>query len=191
MSLSKPYRQALALFILAAVLYALFSVCSIFIFSPITENRRDIAELRFQIDRQQRVATNAATYVASLTSLNGEISEHREFLESTDHSVASANLQAAVREFAQQSGAQIITLEGHPSEDHGSLQEVSISVSSHASIDDLRSFLYQIGAHRPYLTVKDLRLSRRAQGRTDGRQDNNQVNAQFRVVGHMRPIGNL
>lgn len=158
-ALSKPYRRALALAVVAGLILFLFAVVVQPWLNEAEEHRTAIkgltTELQSDAAAVARVPGLKANY-AALTSNTGTI---KRLFEGETASVASVGLQTATRSILSKSKAEVISVEALPPAAQESLQRIGARVVFRGDEGILRAVLHEVNSAVPLLYVERLTIN--------------------------------
>jgi general secretion pathway protein M len=155
-----------------------------------TESGQGVTQLSEQLARYRRVAQAAPRVQASLEEIRVLQSASDYYLKSDRASLASAELQQAVKSVINASGATLVSSQTVRREGAGGLlPEVAIKVHMRGDIDSLREVLHELEGGQPVLVLDDVFITAspaRRYARNQGRKGAETLDVRFKVIGYLR-----
>ena len=182
--------RAWALALLAGVV-ALFSLGFVAPLLGLAREYRESAEdLRFRLQRLQRIASEKDDLVRRLEKLKAEGQHDENFLEKNTAALASADLQTRIKEAVSAAGGELTSTQVIPERQVEGFTRIAVKVRMNGSTPVLRDVLHQFESDQPFLFIENLNIRpiRIPRRRTAAEQPQvpDRLSVDFEVVGYMR-----
>ncbi len=185
--LSKPYRRALALTLLA---FGLFNVLSIVVGPWLgggLKHAADIERLSSALRARQIMVERIPVLEARLAELKKDPQSGKRLLDGANATLAAASLQSQVRSILVQSNASVMSVEGLNSEPEKPLQHVSTRVVFRGGETILRNVLHRLETAVPFLYVDRLTINTTGGKVADTKSAASHLVVTLEVFGYWRP----
>lgn len=161
--LSKPYRRALALTLLAIIVLFIFAtVIEPWLSASLAHGRR-MARLSAELETRQSMAERIPALEARLAALESDPQSGKRLLPGANPALAAASLQGALRHVLSSSKAQIVSVEGLPGESASKGGSGSARIAARITVrgdeTELRDVLHGIETAVPFLYVQRLQVN--------------------------------
>ena len=183
--LSGWQQRALALLILALVIWA----AAVSIVRPVLTGYLDhvesIADAKHQLVQYKRIASSTSDLSARLSDLNASDFDGAFLRSAATPTVAVASVQADLKKWVSDHGGQVTSSQGRPTAPAGKNLRVPVVISFNGDMQVLEKVLYDIEKTVPYLIVDSLAVKQQRAREANG--DRNPVlNVTLGVSGFVR-----
>lgn len=149
-------QRWIALGLLAVVIILLSYIIIIPSISKAMEFSEEKNELIFRLQRYQRTIDRKDGVLESYNAIKTEYDNRRYLTNQSTESLASAELQNAIKMAVVTTGGQLISTQVLPSKIEGEFKRISVKVRMMGTIEGLRSVLYQIETSVPLYVIDDM-----------------------------------
>lgn len=158
-----------------------------------TESGQEVTQLSERLSRYRRIAQTAPRVEAALEELRALQSASDYYLKNDRASLASAELQQAVKSVINASGAKLVSSQTVRRQGGGgALPQVSIKVHMRGDVASLREVLYELEAGQPVLVLDDVFITAspaRRYARSQASKGAGTLDVRFKVTGYLRGEG--
>lgn len=191
--LAQKYSKILAMLCLGLALGGVYVVAVAPILGLYRESELAVAQLSERLARYRHIAQTAPRVRATLEELTALRSASDYYLKSDRASLASAELQQAVKSVINASGAKLVSSQTARSEGPGGLlPRVAIKVHMRGDVDSLREVLHELESGPPVLVLDEVFITAspaRRYARSRSRQGAETLDVRFKVIGYLRGEG--
>ncbi|MGD9000140.1 MAG: type II secretion system protein GspM [Granulosicoccaceae bacterium] len=175
------------MFIFFALIYALLIEPAMSLYRT---NDETIAELRTRLSRYQHVATGLEVLEKELEQLSRDQSVNNYYLKSKSATLASAELQAHVKNVIDDADGRLVSTQPLAENDRDSSRRVKIQVRMAGDIETVRRVFYKLEFGTPGLLVDEVSMvhtvsSRRRPAATEAA---GALDVRFNLTGFMRGV---
>jgi hypothetical protein len=182
--ISPPFRKALALTLLFAVLYLAATKVALPVAEAFTSYGESIERSQILLDRYRRLAAEEPMVKTRYKALRREAARSGLFLGAPTLELAAASLQARIGNSTRVSGVQLASVQMLAPIPAGDMMKVSARVTAAGSPQGLTRLIHNLETSPPYLFVDKIRISI-MDGSGDGAAAaKTVVQAQFDIAGY-------
>ncbi len=155
-------------------------------YDQLTEN------MQSQLEIYQRVATHSDQYQAEYQRLLRQQGQDRRYLQSDTESLATAELQRAVKQVIAGKNGEIISTQVAQTVEEEGFKRVAIRIRMKSTLEDMVAIFHAIESQKPYLFIDDInvrsrQVARRRMPANQELQDAlSQLEIDFQLSGYMR-----
>lgn len=182
----------IALLLLVIGLMALFAAFALPAWSLNNHYDELIASMQNQLEIYRRVTTHSDQYQAEYQRLVRLQAQDRRYLRSDTESLATAELQQAVKQVIAGKNGEIISTQVTPSKDEEGFKRVAIRIRMKSTLEDMVKIFHAIESQKPYLFIDDVNVRsrqvsrRRMPANQDLQEALSQLEIDFQLAGYMR-----
>jgi general secretion pathway protein M len=184
--LSPPFRRALALAILVALVAGGYYAIAQPLIDSYADNRATIAQLQDTLARYRRAARALAPRQAELASLKKSQATADGFLQGSSDTLIAAQIQNRVKQTADAAKAELKSSQVLPAEAEGKLKRIAVRDQMSATTAGLLAMFHDLEAQSPLLFLDNVTLQVRPTALRD-RSDpgsGDVIDVQFDVYGY-------
>ena len=151
-----------------------------------------ISSMQNQLEIYRRVATHSDQYQAEYQRLVRLQAQDRRYLQSDTESLATAELQRAVKLVIAGKHGEIISTQVTQTTEEEGFKRVAIRIRMKSTLEDMVEIFHAIESQKPYLFIGDInvrsrQVSRRRMPANQELQDAlSQLDIDFQLSGYMR-----
>jgi general secretion pathway protein M len=143
----------------------------------------EIEDLAFRIGRLRRVAQSADAWSARAEKTRAQTEEEGQFLEGATPALAAAELQARIKQLAEDAGGTLTSTQASAPREEEGFTRVGVRANMTGTVHTLREVLHAVESSRPYLLVSTLNISA-----DRGRQAQpGQLRMDVEIYGYLKP----
>ncbi|CAI8834946.1 type II secretion system protein GspM [Methylocaldum szegediense] len=154
--LTKPQLLALGLLVGVIALFYLTAIAPLV--DTAREYRETVDELRFRLQRYQKVAAEKDDLLAKLEQIKAAGKQDERFIARDTAALASADLQSMVKEIVSQAGGELTSTQVIPERKEENFTRIAVKIRVNGSTDVLREVLHSIETAKPMLFVENLNI---------------------------------
>lgn len=164
LSSSQNLDKVIALSILAVLVLVLLLLFSNVYLDGLSEIDKEAELLRRKTDKVDGILAREKFYQQEIAKVKRQYSQARNFLNSTQPSTASSELQNKLKSIiSRNTKAKILTVKPFPVVNSDGYSEVSVEIRmKQASHDDIHKMLYLIEKELPLIIIKDIDIAKTA-----------------------------
>ena len=187
---SQPLRRALALAILAALVFAVVSGIVAPILEDYRANRRSIDVMRGALARSQVAPSDLPALRAELAGLKQQAtSAQGGFLHGANESMIAAQLQNRVKRVVETARGELKSTQVLPSREEGKFRRIAIRGQMTVSIPALQRTFFDLEATSPLLFIDNVDIRVRPASRQRERSTpDTLLDVRFDVFGYQRSV---
>ena len=191
-SLQPARSRFLALLLLIVSVLALCALIAIPAWSLNNHYDQLIENMQNQLEIYQRVATHSDQYQAEYQRLLRQQGQDRRYLQSDTESLATAELQRAVKQVIAGKNGEIISTQVAQTVEEEGFKRVAIRIRMKSTLEDMVAIFHAIESQKPYLFIDDInvrsrQVARRRMPANQELQDAlSQLEIDFQLSGYMR-----
>lgn len=185
----KKLQRWLALGLLLSVLVLI----GLLIIMPIVHTGLELHDnkntLLFRLQQYQRILARKDDVLASMEHIKQEHSEQNYFNTQETDALASAEMQAFIKQAIVEAGGILSSTQALPINNSGKFSRITVSVRMTGNSEILRTVLYKIETATPFIIIDqiDMRPMRgRVNPTTRKIEQSNDLNINFQAVSFMR-----
>lgn len=153
------------------------------------EYRESAEDLRFRLERLQRIAAEKDGLVRRLEKIKAESQNDESFLAKNTASLASADLQSQIKDAVSEAGGELTSTQVIPEREEKGFTRIAVKVRMNGSTPVLRAVLHRFESAQPFMFVENLnirpiRMPRNPAAKNPQIPD--RLSVDFDVVGYMR-----
>lgn len=186
LSLRPAFRRAIALFILAALLFFAWTALIGPTVASYAERQYQIEETRYQLGKFEVLAARKDGAEQQLERATAAYASRGEFLREETPALASANLQTRLRAIVSANGAVMSAARTIPAKQRDGFQAVTLRITLTGDLDAVKKTMHKIEANVPYLIIDNLDLK---PSRIQGAPQFISLDASFDVIGFLNSGG--
>ena len=154
-------HKTLALGILLLPLLAIYFLANQFYLQGLRTLEKDIAVERQKAARVEALLAREQYYSEKIGKARKRINQQRIFLNSTQSSGASSEIQNSIKRLiSKYSRAKILTIKPYPAVSHDGYNEVSVEIRmKDISHEELQKMLHAMETHAPVIVIKELEIN--------------------------------
>ena len=175
------------------LLLALLILCYLLLIYPLLnlgqEYRETVADLQFKLRHLQQVANGKGELTQRLDKIKALARKNEAFLPTKTASLASADLQARIKQSVSEAGGELSSTQVIPERNEENAIRVGVKVRMTGSTPTLREILHGFESGKPYLFIENLnirpiRMPRNPRDKNPVIED--RLSVDFDVVGYMQ-----
>ena len=178
-----------AIGLLLAVLALIYLAVAAPLLSLGREYREQVEDLRFRLQKLQKVADGKAALTQRLDSIKALARQNEAFLPTSTAALASADLQTRIKQAVSEAGGELSSTQVIPERNEENAVRVGVKIRMTGSTPVLRQVLHTFEAGKPYLFIENLnirpiRMPRNPRDKNPYVED--RLSVDFDVIGYMQ-----
>jgi general secretion pathway protein M len=185
--LSPALSRALALTILAALLWLGYSAIARPLLDKYEAARSSAEELSMALSRAGRISGKAARLRAELDQLKQHRPSAMDFLQSANESLAAAELQNRIKSSVEAAHGELRSTQILPARDDGAFRQIAVRGQIAVTLAALQRIFYDFESSPPFLFLDNVEIRvRNARPAGDRAAEDPVLEVRFDLSGYMR-----